>query len=464
MKSRTNRWLAGGLVLAVVAAGGFWLWRTQTAERPLDPAALRQEAVARGTLVSTVTATGSVAPQSSVQLSFAGAAPQPVTEVNVVLGQAVRAGEVLARLDDRALALSVTEAEQALAAAELSLALLQAPPRSEDVAVAEANLRVARNRVYAASLGSSPEEVEIARLNLVLAQSLLDQTHARMERLVEQDRYADKQALEPTEQRQIQDARIADLRYQQAQSAAPYGPVAQAQAGVEQAEAALARLQNGPSQEDVQIAELRVRQAETALEAARHNLESATLIAPFDGVVAAVNVQTGSPVAAGLPAVVLVNADRFHLEVSVDEVDVAQVTTGQAVTVTLDALPNVVFAGQVERVAPTASVNAGLVTYAVRVGLEQRDQLLRGGMTATAAIVVGVVNDALLVPNWAILRDRDTGQTFVSVLAGGQLRDVEVGLGVRDENYSQVLSGLNEGQVVAVDTTREQFNFFGGAQ
>lgn len=449
------------VVLGVAAVAYYWVRQEQLAVQAANAAAVRQETIGRGTIIATVNATGYLTPYDQINLFFGTVSPQPVSALSVALGEAATAGQVLAQLDDGELALSVREAELAVEAAELRLALLTAPPRPEDIAVAEANVAVARNQVFAASQGQSAGGVEIARLNLVMAQNALNATHAEMDRLAELGLWAQKNALQATADRQVEEARIADLRYHQAQNDPAYGPIAAAQAGVEQAEANLQRLLRGPSAEDVRIAKLEVSQAQAALESARYNLSGTQLLAPFDGVVAAVNLAVGEAAESTAPALVLADTRRFYLDVSVDEVDVALVEAAQTVTVTLDALPNVVLAAVVDRIAPSATVNAGVVSYAVRLVLEPGEAELRGGMTATAAIVVDEARDVVVVPNWAIRRDRDTGTTFASVLRGGQVVEVPVELGLRDEAVSEVLSGLDEGDMAAVQTTRETFSLFG---
>jgi HlyD family secretion protein len=450
------------VVLVLVAGAAVFLWQQQERARRAAAVTIRQEVVQRGTILSTVSATGHLEAQSETSLYFSSAAPLPVVELNVALGDRVRQGDILARLDDAELRLAVAEAEQALESARLRLALLQAPPRPDDLAVAEANLRLARNQVYAASLGQSPEAVEIARLNLVLAQNALNQTYAAMDRLVEQGRWAEKNALQAQADQQVEAAQIADLRYHAAQERPGAGEAASALAAVEQAEVALQRLQDGPSAEDVEIANLQINQAQAALEIARLNLEDAVLAAPFDGVVSAVNLRQGEPAPAALPALALADLSRFFLDVQVDEVDVATVAAGQPVSVTLDALPDLVLPATVERIAPAAQVNAGVVSYPVRLSLAGAAETLRGGMTATAAIVVAEARGVVLVPNWAVRRDRDTGQAFVGVLRAGAIADIPVVLGLRDEEYSEVLAGLAAGDIVAVSDQREQlFSLFG---
>lgn len=451
-----------GLVLAVLAVGGYTLWQQQQAAQQAAQTQIRQETVGRGTILGAVSATGPLIANTQVNLFFGTGTGTPVMTVTVALGDKVKKGDLLAELDTRDLRLAVQQAEQSLRSAQLALEQLTAPPREVDIAVAEANLRLARAQVYQASQGTPQITVEQARLNLVLAQNQLDQLYERMQRLEDSGRFAEKQALEGQATQLVDQARTAELRYQQALAAPSPGRAGSAQAAVEQAQVALDRLKNGPKPEDVQIAQLQISQAEAALRLARNNLEQAQLRAPFDGVVVSVNVRAGEPLGGAQPAVVLADVSRYYIDVLVDEVDIARIAVGQPVTVTLDALPNELFAGVVERIAPQSSLNAGVVSFPVRVALQSANPLLRGGMTATAEIIVERAENVVLAPNWAIRRDRATGQNLVSVLRDGALTEVAVQLGLRGEAYSEVRAGLNAGDVVAVSTAREAFSFFGG--
>lgn len=457
------RWIVFLVVLAAgLGVAGLLLWQRQQQAAGQAAGELRQATIGRGSVLSLVSATGPLAAESQANLAFEAAGP--VAEVNVSLGDPVKAGAILARLDTSDLELGVRQAEQAVRAAELALAQLQAPPHPEDIALAEANLSLARAQVYQASRGSAPEQIEVARLNLVLARQQLDQLNQRMDELVSDGRFAEKQALEGQQKQLIENARVAELRYQQAQAPPAPGRAGTALASVEQAQAALDRLKRGPAAEDVQIAELQLKQAQAGLEQARRSLAQAQVVAPFDGLAAAVNVRVGEVAAGPVPAVVLVDAARFHVDVAVDEVDVARLAVGQAVTVTVDALPNQALRGVVDRIAPQATLSGGVVSYAVRVRLEDSDARLRAGMTATAEIIVQEVRDVLLAPNWAIRRDRDSGQAFASVLRDGQLVEVPVTLGLRNDSFSQVSAGLSAGDVVAIQTTRQAPSLFGGSR
>ncbi len=466
MRAYRNLLLLGAAVLLAAGVGAY-VWQRRLASEQAAQAAIRQEVVRRGTIAATVSATGFLEPRNHANLYFSTASILPIQDVNVVVGQTVQRGEVLACLDARDLELEVKRAEQALRAARLALAQLKAPPRPEDVTLAEANLSLAQAQLAVASQGNSPEAVQVAYLNLLAARSALNHTYKTMDIFLTQGDLgwlAKNILLQSQADQQVVDAKIADERFHAAQEPLPSGPTASAQAGVEQAGTMLEQLQEGARTEDLEIAQLQVDQAQSALEVARHNLAGALITAPFDGVVVAVNIQPGELTASGVPAIALADVGGFYMDVAVDEVDIAHVVLGQKVTVTLDALPDAPLTGQVERIALIAAENAGVVSYAVRVLLDPAQASVRSGMTATANIVVAEARDVVLVPNWAIRRDRETGLTYAGVLRNGVVEEVPVTLGLRSEAYSEVIGGIAENDVAAVDTTRERINLIGNGQ
>jgi HlyD family secretion protein len=172
------------------------------------------------------------------------------------------------------------------------------------------------------------------------------------------------------------------------------------------------------------------------------------LIAPFDGVVTAVNVQEGQAASAAVPAVTLADVSELQIVVGVDEIDVAEISEGQDVFISLDALPGEVIPAHVEKIAPVASQTGSVLVYQVTIVLDETDLPLRIGMSAAADITIDALDDVLLVPNWAIRIDRDTGATLVNLVRASTVEEVEIEIGVRGADSSQVLSGLEEGDVV----------------
>jgi HlyD family secretion protein len=142
----------------------------------------------------------------------------------------------------------------------------------------------------------------------------------------------------------------------------------------------------------------------------------------------------------------------------VDEIDIGPVAVGQRVSVTLDALPGISLGGQVDRIAKTAQFDSGIAAYNVTVQLDPTEAPLRVGMTANVDIVTERREDILLVPNRFVRIDRTTGQASVDRLVGDEIQPTEIQIGLRDETFSQVLAGLEDGDVVVLvrESSREQ--------
>jgi HlyD family secretion protein len=388
----------------------------------------------------------------------------------VETGQPVETGQILARLDDRPLRLALEQAQAAVTMAELGRAQLAAGPLAGDIAVAEANLRSANARLADVFAGAGDQEVAIAELkyNNLLAdyQSLSNQYNSLVQFAQENPRFAPPQdtldSLKANVENAYFAAEIARLQVQQARQGAGDGPAAVASAQVAQARAVLSQTVAGPTALQLSQADLDVAAAELGVERAALRLGQAELRAPFAGVVSTVAAKPGEPAGPALPALVLLDLSRFHLDVTVDEVDIAQLEVGQPVTVTVDALPGRAFSGAVERLAPSASPVGGLVNYAVRLRLNDADAALRVGMSATAQIIVAEARGVVLVPNWAIRRDRRTGQAYASLRSGEALVEVPITTGLRGEQYTEVLEGVQPGDVAAVSTERDTLNLFGG--
>jgi len=460
-------------ILAVVVVIGAVVWRSRLVASSDED--VRSAVVKRGTMLVTVLASGSVEPQSRVEMAFE--VPGLVAAVPVKVGDSVKAGDVLVRLDSKRLALQVQQARASLASAKAQLAQLRAGARPEEVTATEANLRAMQAQVSAVvanldQLESGASDAQIAAAEAEVASSMAQQkvaydTHERTMKCVkiplpdgskrkicpalgapeEQARYnlqaADK-ALAAVQARLDQVLDGADENQVRAARADVWAAAAQRDA----AQARLDLLLAGAAEEEIAIVEAQVAQAQLALESAELTLEKAALHAPFDGVVAAVNVAAGERVVAGMPVVVLVDDSTFHVTVTVDEMDVGRLVEGQAAQVTLDSLPDVIIPGTVERIAPAATFEGGVVYYDVVIELASVDAPIRADMTASATIVIEELTDVLTIPTWVVRVERTTGRTYVHRQVGDDVEQVEVDLGVRYEGVAQVLNGLSEADVV----------------
>lgn len=494
------------VVLVLVAGGLYFLRQRQASEEPTFEI-VRQAEVTRSGVQATVNATGSIEPEAMVSLTFG--AGGTIQELNAVRGQFVTEGDVLATLNVQELTLAVQQAQDALLIQELTLqqrlnsgpteGMLAAAEADIDaatanVAIAEANVAVAAASVLQAEAGRTqlsvvPSEAEIAsaQANLVAIEAELAALEQSYNELLEAgiggppEENLRTQLNVTRAQRDAAQAQLnavstvsarpgdyqsadASISAAEAQVLAAEGQVLVAQANLLRAEAAYQQLLDPPTAEEIAILEAQISSAQTNLAIAELRLEQATIVAPIDGRVASVLINAGEQASPGAPAITIVNEQAFHIDVSVDEIDIDQVTVGQEVDITLDALPDAEVIGMVAEVAPTAtSTGTGVVSYLVTINLEAEEIALRPGMSANASIVVEEITDVLVVPNWAVRLDRETGQAFVNRLnADGTIAEINIETGLRNEQFSEVTSGLNEGDEVVVTNEREGFSLFGG--
>jgi HlyD family secretion protein len=299
----------------------------------------------------------------------------------------------------------------------------------------------------------TPEEQ--ARFNLYAADQALEAAQAQLDQLLtgatqEQLDTALVNIAAAEAQRDAAQAQL-DLLLEGASSGqlgAAKANVAAATAQRNAAQAQLELLLAGASQAQIATAQANVDQAQVALELAQAELGKATLYAPIGGIVTAVNVQPGQVAAASLPAVTIADFSELQIVVDVDEIDVGRIAEGLDVTIRMDAFPDQVISGRITRIAPAASQVGGVVVYRVTIVLDETALPLRVGMSTAASIIIERLENVLLVPNWAIRIDRDTGRTFVNLLGVDDVRETEVQIGVRGEDVSQVLSGLQEGDLI----------------
>lgn len=450
-------------ILIAVLGASFYGYRAFAGEKTPPPPDYETLTVQRDTMISTVSATGSILPETQLSLNFKSSGR--VAQVLVTKGQRVKKGDLLARLESAEVDLQVQAAEAQLAISRARLRQLQTPPKASDLAAAEAQLASAQAAYRQLLAGPTEDQVTVARVQLERARALLQQAQAAYDQVKHLPNIgALPQSLQL--QQATLDLQAAEANYRittagptEAQKAAALAQVVQAQAQVD-------RLKAGANVEEVAIAQAQVRQAEVQLAQARLAPENTRLVAPFDGTIVSVGIKAGEFPNPARAAIVMEDNSLFHIDVGVDEIDVSKVAVGQPAVITLDALPEARLTGRVTYVAPSASQEGGVVSYQVTIVLDPTNETLRSGMSATASITVSEERDVLVVPNRAIQIDRETGKAYVDKVVNGTPVRTEIRLGLRNEVQSQVLEGLQDGDVVAIRTAnrrdRLQQLFFGG--
>jgi HlyD family secretion protein len=455
-QNRRNQIIVGAAALVVVAIiVGLVLSRRGAGS---DETLYRTHTIQPGQLSDSVSATGSLEPAERSALAFLVAGE--VADVLIAQGDTVEEDDVLARLDTGDLALSLQDAEITQQLQEIAYDELAAGADEYDVAAAEAAVYGAAAQLQQLLEGPDPEAVQIAQMNLDIARGTLWNSQITRDRY-RNEGYGDLAAANRQVERDELGVAIAEQGVIDAQQGADQYDVAGARASVAQVQAALNMLLEGPSDLDLEVAELQIEQAALSVDWARSALSDAEITAPFAGTVAEVLVEEGELIGAGVPAIVLIDDSELHLDVLVDEIDVAQVSVEQLVSIMLDSLPEAEITGTVTFIAPHATIQGGVVSYLVRITLDPTDAPLRPGMTATAEIITQTLEDILLVPNWAVRLDRTTGEAFVNVQReDGGVEEIRIELGMHGDEYSEVVSGLEEGDVVVVSLAREELSSY----
>jgi RND family efflux transporter MFP subunit len=217
-----------------------------------------------------------------------------------------------------------------------------------------------------------------------------------------------------------------------------------------------------------ETAKYNLRIAKVNLDSAKLNLDKAAIIAPFDGVVAAITIIEGQELSTSSlasPAITVVSTSGIEMQGSIDELNVASVNVDQSANITLDALPDAELTGRVAFISPMGTVVAGIVSYATTITVENPQPDLRDGMSATAEVVVARRDNVLLIPNTVI--QGSAQNPYVEILVNGQQEMQQITLGLSNGINTEVLSGLEEGEKVVVpsSTSSQQSGgggFFGG--
>jgi HlyD family secretion protein len=206
------------------------------------------------------------------------------------------------------------------------------------------------------------------------------------------------------------------------------------------------------------VAEQQVTAARASLEYATTQLAYTRIIAPIAGVVASVATQEGETVAANFAAptfVTLIDLSRLEVWAYVDETDIGRIRTGGNARFTVDTYGDYEFPGRVTAVYPKAEIRDNVVNYVTVVRFEpSRDRILRPDMTTTVRILLETREHVLALPVRAVRRDGDG--TFVLTRRGDKIERRPVTTGIRDDNYSEIINGVREGDEVLIGNAKNE--------
>ncbi|MBI4473375.1 MAG: efflux RND transporter periplasmic adaptor subunit [Acidobacteria bacterium] len=382
------------IVILIVIAGAYTVSIMSRPVSDIDPS--RLALVERGDLARSVVAVGRIEPVAKVEIK--SKANGIIKEAKVEVGDLVNEGQVLVELDKENLAARLREARAALLGAEANAKAAQA--------------ELEKNRIEAEDI-----DVSFARRNLGRAEQL------------------SKDGLIP--QQSLDDARLA-LEVAENRQRAAQTQLSVTQARVAQAQATVA-------------------QAQATVERAEEELNNATIRSPIKGMVLSRDVEIGSPVSSILnmgagATLVMVLGDIREVFVrgKVDEADIGLVKREQPARIKVETFRERQFQGRVTQISPLGVEKDNVISFEVKVSIDNASGELRANMSANAEIVLEEHKGTLVVPEKAIIYDTQRA-AWIEVPAPGTPTGKErkqVQIGISNGTRTEIVQGLTEGQKV----------------
>lgn len=503
-------------VLAVALGGGWWAYSNLTATSTQTRYVLGT--VEKGTIVSSVSGSGQIS--ASKEVSVTSSVSGDLVSVNVAVGQEVKAGQLLAQVD-------ATDALYDLETAQISYDKLVTvdPSDLQDAKDSLTQAQVSEDSSYASARSSlasattdmsdvlsglkdllstsgyaSPAKssldtkeksyVQKAQTSYYAANTALDSlvkafnavssqtSKADIESVLDQAYAASLSVAQAA--KDMQDTVVYMRNNESSNSAADSAyesvtglvstangvvssissaksSVINAKKSLDTAQQSLEDLEDGPDTLDLRSESLSLQQKKDAL-------ADYSIRAPFDGIVASVDVTAGDKVGSNTAVATIITKKQIAT-LSLNEVDAAKVKAGDKATLTFDAIDGLTLTGSVAQVDVAGTVSSGVVSYEVQIALDTQDERVKSGMTVNADIQTQAHTDVLIVPSSAVktsggssyvlaftpeLTDTGGTQGVVSATAPAQ---VPVEVGISDDTNVEILSGLTEGQQIVTKTT-----------
>jgi HlyD family secretion protein len=427
-KKKTVRrwsWLKFGLpMIVLLVAGGFGqqiLTSINSGSANKSQADFLTQSVERKTIPIAITANGTINADRSINLSPKSAGI--IKNLLVKEGDRVQQGQLIAVMDDSGLRGQALQMEAQVAQQEAALQRLIAGNRPEDIAKVQFQLN------------SAQAELRQAEADLSSNKSLYDS------------------------------GAISRQTYQKSVTARDT-----AQSNVLQAQQSLTLAQAGSRIEDVSEARARVESALGSLQTVQTQMEDTQIVAPFDGIAIKKYADIGafvspsmssSGASASSSSIITLASDRLQVVVNLSESQIAKIKLGQAVKIKVDAFPDEQFNGKVDQIAPQATISQNVTSFEVRVGITAESTKLRSGMNVEAQFVIGNLENALLVPNAAVVKQADGTGVYV---LGSDRKPIfqTIQTGTTSGGFTEVKSGLQGNEKVLISPPPKQGTGSGG--
>ena len=391
---RWRRWIWLASILVVLGGAFYGLKAALRPNNQIDPSKLA--GVERGDIARSVVATGKIEPLAKVEVK--SKASGIVKQIFVHYSDWVKQGQVLVELDKENLQAQVRE----------SRAALQAAQAAEEAASATFE----RNKVEAEGpdlpfLKSSTERAQELKKQGLIAQALLEDA---------------EKAYQLALNRQMTSLRNIAV-----------------------------------SRADIARAKAQTAQAQAALDRAEEDLRNSTIVSPMDGIVLSRDVEIGDAVSSILvlgsqatKLFTLGDVSDVYVLGKVDEADIGKVYLGQPARIVVESFKDKKFSGKVTKISPLGVEKDNVTTFEVRVSIHNPSGELKANMSANAEIILEEKKNVLLVPEAAVIYDkqRKTSLEVHDPANEKGRRQVAAKLGISNGVKTELIAGLKEGDKV----------------
>jgi RND family efflux transporter MFP subunit len=475
--------------------------------------------VTRGTITQTIDAVGNIEAVPSAVLNWKTSGV--VGSVNVKIGEQVNEGDVLATLVDSSVDSSILTAQNDLLSAKLSLETLKAgnmqlqtatqalaeAKRAYDkelagrewwivTGVSDAAIDAAREKYYETKSVFWNAQQEYEKLALAVKQTDAQSAAVELTPVAAAEntvvtQASSDQSTTPVETKEPNDLltiardkayetmKTTELAFNKASRNLNYligngygnnNVVEQAFLEFDVAKATLAEAE--ATWQAYKDGTPYIKAAEAKVQALQNMVNSAKIIAPFNGTVTDLLASKGQTVASGEEALQLDDVNTLKITFSVSEVDVNKLAIGQEAEITFAAISGKTYHGVMEQVGRAGGDSSGVVQFYATIKMLDADEHVKPGFSASISIITNKVEDVLLVPSAAVMTNAANTKSFVLVSINGKNTPVEVEVGSRDDSYTQISSSsLKEGDTVMIvvsisgsdsASNRSMFNIMGG--
>ena len=365
-------------------------------------------------------------------------------KLNFKVGQSVRKNQIAAKLEDRDYQFEVERLTNQLQSAQAQLDQLRSGARSEDIQILESSLQNAMSAERSARSAITSAESQVSS-----AQSAQETAETDFQRVAQMyaKRAASKQKFDQT--KTTLDQRKTQLKQAQIQLEQARNQWEQSKQTIRQAQQELDKAKSGGRREEIRAQEGSVKSIQSSLLRTKASVEDTVLTIPFNGVISTKHVSNFQQVSLGVPIYTIIDIDTIEVQTSIPEALINQVNEGQTVEVEFLNFPDRKYKGNIIKIAATADTQT--LTYPIFIEIENRDRLIRQGMTASVTLSFERTTTSFpTVPLSSILEDKVTQIRYVWVFDESTQtttrRDVVLGNIFKEE--IEILVGVDDGEMI----------------